>query len=40
MKIKELIEILSRYNPEMDVKLSGTVYAGIDKKARRKHTRL
>ena len=31
MKVKELIEILSRYNPEMDVKLSGLVYAGIKK---------
>ena len=31
MKIKELMDILSKYDPEMDVKLSGIVYAGIDK---------
>ena len=31
MKIKELVNILSRYDSEMDVKLSGLVYAGIKK---------
>lgn len=31
MKIKELMGILSKYDPEMNVKLSGIVYAGIDK---------
>lgn len=31
MKIKELMGILSKYDPEMDVKLSGIIYAGIDK---------
>ena len=31
MKVKELMNILTKHDPERDVKLSGTVYAGIDK---------